>query len=438
MRLPEPVRVCIDALEKAGYPTYAVGGCVRDSYLGLAPHDYDLCTAATPEQIKAVFSGYSLVLAGEKHGTIGVIADQEVYEITTFRTEGDYQDRRHPDWVEFVADVKEDLLRRDFTVNAMAWSPLRGYADPWGGRQDLDNRILRAVGDPEKRFSEDALRILRGVRFAVTYNLQPEEKTLDAMIRLAPTMEKLARERVFTELCKLLPRITAQQLKRYAPILLAVVPELEETVGLDQKNRHHIHDVFTHTAQVVEHVPEDLALRWAALLHDVGKPACFTLDAEGEGHFHGHAKVSAAMAEEALYRLRAPTALREQVVQLIGQHMTLLTPDKKLLRRRLGKLGTQIVEKLLILQKADHGATCPGRSDGPDFDQIEEMLLQIRQEQACLTVKDLSVDGHDLMALGYAPGPALGKELEKLLQLVQDEALPNQRETLLEQATRDK
>ena len=239
MKLPEYVLRCLEALESAGYPCYAVGGCVRDAVLGQTPHDFDLCTRATPEQIKAVFAEKKLILAGEKHGTVGVITEEGVVEITTFRTEGRYLDNRHPDSVTFVQDIEEDLARRDFTVNAMAWSPSRGFADPFGGREDLKNKVLRAVGDPEARFREDSLRILRGMRFAVRFGLEPEAATMEAMEKLAPLMENLARERVFDELCKLLPLVTARDLIRFVPILTAVIPELKPLVGFEQHNHHH-------------------------------------------------------------------------------------------------------------------------------------------------------------------------------------------------------
>ena len=217
MKLPGSVENCVRRLEEAGFSAYAVGGCVRDALLGIEPHDYDLCTAASPEQIQAVFENEKLVLAGVKHGTVGVVTSGGVVEITTFRTEGGYADSRHPDWVKFVGLVEEDLARRDFTVNAMAWSPSRGLADPFGGQADLKAKVLRAVGDPETRFREDALRILRGVRFAVRFGLTVEPKTESAMFRLAPLMDKLARERVFDELCKLLPLVTAADLLHFAP-----------------------------------------------------------------------------------------------------------------------------------------------------------------------------------------------------------------------------
>lgn len=219
MLIPEAARRCLDALEQAGFAAYLVGGCVRDAYLGLTPQDYDLCTSALPEQTEAVFADQNLVLAGKKHGTVGVVTDSGVIEITTFRTEGDYADNRHPQWVRFVAHIEDDLARRDFTVNAMAYSPKRGFADPFGGRADLDAGILRAVGDPSARFEEDALRILRGVRFSVKYRLTPQPQTLEAMFRLAPLMGNLARERVFEELSKLLLYLSAEDLLLFAPIL---------------------------------------------------------------------------------------------------------------------------------------------------------------------------------------------------------------------------
>ena len=429
MVVPGYVAACIDALENAGYAAYAVGGCVRDSLLGLTPHDYDLCTDALPEQTEAVCSGCRLVLAGKKHGTVGVVTDGGVVEITTFRTEGGYRDNRHPEWVEFVSNIEEDLARRDFTVNAMAWSPKRGFADPYGGQADLKNHILRAVGDPATRFQEDSLRILRGVRFAVRYRLDPDPETENAMIRLAQMMDNLARERVFDELCKLLPLVKAPDLLRFAPILGAVIPELKPCFGFDQRCRHHAFDLFTHIARVVEGVPSDLPLRWAALLHDVGKPDCFTLDEQGQGHFYGHAQRGADMAEGILRRLKAPTALRERVVFLISKHMTPLEPDRRLLRRRLSQYGMDGTRQLLALQIADTDAT--GITKGASrFAGIGALLDLLQAEDACLTVRDLAVNGHDLMALGIT-GRSIGSTLSRLLELVLEETVPNERTALL-------
>ena len=431
MHLPEHILACLDALETAGFEARVVGGCVRDACLGLTPHDYDICTSALPEETEAVFDGQKLVLAGKKHGTIGVFTAGEVVEITTFRTEGDYRDNRHPEWVEFVTDIEKDLSRRDFTINAMAYSPKRGFADPFGGQEDLINHILRAVGTPARRFQEDSLRILRGVRFAVRFGLTLEKATEDAMISQAHLMDHLARERVYEELCKLLPVMTAGDLIRFAPVITQVIPELAPLVGYDQKNHHHIHDLYTHTALVVQHCPGDLTLRWAALLHDIGKIQTMTMGDDGQAHYHGHAAASAELADGILRRLKAPTALREQAVTLIAKHMTLPQPDKKYLRRHLGRLGWETMELLLQLQEADTLATGTGHeAELALFSEIHGILEEIRSENACLSLRDLAVNGHDLMALGYQ-GKAIGQTLSQLLNLVLEEQCENTREALL-------
>lgn len=431
MFLPENIQNCIDLLENAGFAAYAVGGCVRDACLGLTPHDYDLCTNALPEQTEAVFRDYRLVLAGEKHGTVTVITGGGPVEITTFRTEGGYRDNRHPDWVKFVPDIEGDLARRDFTINAMAYSPKRGFSDPFGGREDLKNHILRSVGDPVSRFREDSLRILRGVRFAARFGLTPEENTLNAMLSQRHLMEHLARERVFDELCKLLLAAKAEDITRFARILAAVIPELAPMIGFDQHSPHHAYDLITHTAYVVEGVPATLPLRWAALLHDTGKVTTFTRDATGRGHFYGHARDSAAMADTILLRLKAPTALREEVVTLIGRHMTRLQPERKWLRRQVSKFGFPMVEAMLSLQEADMGSKGTGEDDGSAvFSEVRELLAELKAEDACLGLKDLAVNGNDLMALGYR-GKAIGTCLNALLEQVVDERLPNEKKALL-------
>lgn len=433
MHLPENVTYCMSLLESAGYKAYAVGGCVRDHLLGLKPHDYDLCTSATPDQIAEVFASCQLVRSGEKHGTIGVVLEGQVYEITTFRTEGTYSDGRHPDSVEFVTDLKSDLARRDFTINAMAYAPRGGYVDPFGGRQDLENKMLQAVGDPVTRFREDALRILRGVRFALRFQLTPEEETLKAMLQLAPTMEQLASERIYAELTGILPLLTAETIKLYAPILTQVIPELKACMDFNQHSRHHAYDVYTHTAHVTEATPDNFVLRLAALLHDIGKPVVFHQDEDGSGHFPEHARVGAEMADAILQRLKAPNRIREQVVFLIAHHMTPFEPDRTLLRRRLSQYGNENCRLLLALQKADF-CSKGVLEEGPDFDAIETMLEELIQESGCLQAKDLTINGHDLLALGYAPGPKLGQAMQTILQLVVDEVIPNEKEALLEKA----
>lgn len=439
MALPRQVQQCIDTLENNGHAAYVVGGCVRDHLLGLRPHDYDLCTDATPSEICALFGDYSLVRNGEKHGTVGVVIDSQVYEITTFRMEGAYSDNRHPDNVIFVRSIEEDLSRRDFTVNAMAYSPTRGYADPYNGQQDLKNKILRTVGKSELRFQEDALRILRGVRFAIRFRLTPEEDTLRAMVSCASLMDNLAKERIFTELCAILPLATAADLIQYAPILTRVIPELKQCVNFHQNNPHHIHDVYTHTAHVVETVPPETVIRLAALFHDIGKPSAYTVDQEGIGHFYGHAKISTQLASQVLTRLKAPNVLREQVLFLVENHMTLFEPDKKLLRRKLSKYGLENALLLMKLQKADLIATgTASESALALYDQLDDLVSQIRAEDSCLSVKDLAVNGADLIAMGMAAGPQLGHCLEHLLEQVLDEQLPNEKTALLDAADRYK
>ena len=433
MYLPEHVASCISALEKAGFSAYVVGGCVRDALLGLTPCDYDMCTAAMPEQTEAVFADRQLVRSGKMHGTVGVVTEGKVVQITTYRTGGDCRDNRHPERAAFVPEVEKELARRDFTVNAMAYSPDLGYIDPFGGSSDLVYGILRTVGKPKARFREDALRILRGVRFALRFRLTPDPDTLKAMLRQAPSVNYLAGERIFSELCGILPLVTAKSLQTYAPIVTQVIPELKRCLNFNQYSPHHAYDVYTHTAHVTEAVAPHLALRLAALLHDVGKPVVFYRDAAGAGHFPDHARESAMLADQILRRLKAPNELREQVVFLVGHHMTPFQADRKLLRRRLSKYGEENCRLLLLLQKADF-CSKGVQGEGPDYDAIEQMLDEILREDPCLQIKDLAVGGRELMELGYEPGPKLGQALESLLLLVVDEVIANEPEALLEKA----
>ncbi|MBQ6889585.1 MAG: HD domain-containing protein [Oscillospiraceae bacterium] len=438
MKLPQSVTNCIAALEQAGFEAWCVGGCVRDYLLGLAPQDFDLCTDATPEEMHRVFAPYPLVTAGEKHGTVGVIFGKEVVEITTYRCDGAYSDSRHPDQVTFVRSLKEDLARRDFTVNAMAYSPSQGLRDPFGGQADLAKGLLRAVGNAAARFQEDALRILRGMRFAAKLGLRVEKATFQAMLQEKGRLDSLARERVFSELTKLLLAAKAEDLLQFSPMIVQVIPELEVAMGFDQHSPHHAYDIYTHICHVVEASPKETVLRWAALLHDVGKAATYAPDETGRGHFYGHAKVGAAMAEEILLRLKAPTDLRTQVCQLISRHMTLLEPDKKLLRRRLSQYGVEGVQNLLALQKADFGSKgVIGDDPDPGFGEIARLIEELLAEDACLSLKDLAVTGSDLMALGFRPGKALGDCLNKLLAAVLDEQAPNEKEALLALAQKE-
>ena len=425
MYIPSTVLELMNRLEDAGFECYCVGGCVRDHLMGIQPHDYDCCTSATPEEMQQIFVGRQLVLAGLKHGTVAVVTEDGIVEITTYRTEGGYADSRHPDWVRFVRNLREDLARRDFTVNAMAYSPRRGLSDPFGGQEDLQNGILRAVGDPDLRFREDALRILRGLRFAARFGFRLEENTRQAMDRQIAGLDALARERVMTELEGFLLAAKAADLQNAANILCRCIPELAPTVGFQQHSRHHIHDVFGHTAAVVEAAPPTTTLRLAALLHDISKPSVFTLDEAGEGHFFGHAARSAEIADEILHRLKASNALREEVNFLVKHHMDLYSAEEKTARRLLSRHGLERMERLLDLQTADMG----GRSK--ELESLRQMLRTLAEKEGSLTLKTLAVKGADLMALGIPPGPELGKTLNRILEKVLAGELPNDREAIL-------
>ena len=428
MYIPNSVLELIHQLEEAGFETWVVGGCVRDHLMGNVPHDYDCCTAAEPEQMQALFADRQLVLAGLKHGTVGVVTEDGVVEITTFRTEGGYLDSRHPDWVKFVRDVKEDLARRDFTVNAMAYSPRRGLCDPFGGQADLKNGLLRAVGDPVLRFREDALRILRGLRFAARFGFQIEEATRTAMHTEIAGLDTLARERVLTELEGFLLAATARDILDGAELLCRIIPELAPQLGFDQKNPHHEHDIFTHTAMVVERAPKEPVLRMAALLHDLGKADTFFLDEKGVGHFYGHAGLGAKMAEDILRRLKCSNALRDEVTWLIAHHMDRFPCEEKSARRCLSKHGLPRMERLTRLQMADFG----GKVDDGDLDEWLRLLREVDAREGALTLKTLAVKGQDLIGLGIAPGKQVGELLNRLLSMVLAGELPNQREALLE------
>ena len=432
MVLPEQIEACVRALEDAGFAAYLVGGCVRDSLLGITPHDYDVCTAALPEQTSAVFRHIPQDFTGIKHGTVKLFAPGEEIEITTFRREGDYRDNRHPDWVAFVPDVREDLARRDFTVNAIAWSPTRDFADPFGGIADLKAGVLRCVGEPETRFREDALRILRGMRFAARFGFSVEEETLAAMIALAPLTDSLARERVYEELSGFLLKAGVEDLLRFAPILSQVIPELAPTVGFRQHSPHHAYDVFTHTAYVTAAVPADLALRWAALLHDIGKVPCFTQDETGRGHFKGHAQAGARMADTVLQRLRAPAGVREEAVWLIEHHMSVLQPEETMLRRWLSRYGREKLERMFCLQEADmRGKGTSEHEHSSRYPRLRALLEQLDAREGRITLKSLAVKGGDLMELGLR-GRQIGDCLNDLLEQVLSGTLPNEKAALLQ------
>ena len=418
--IPAAASRLLGALRRAGFEAYVVGGCVRDSLLGRTPGDWDICTSARPEQVRTVFSAYRQILTGEKHGTVAVIVGGTPYEITTYRVDGQYHDSRHPDAVQFVPQVQPDLARRDFTINAMAYNEAEGLVDPFGGQKDLQNGLLRAVGEPQQRFTEDALRILRLYRFAARFGFALDAATARAARQLAPHLDCISAERIQEELAKLL---TAPQPGAYLePAVLAVVlPELTPA-ALDAAK------------PVVDACPageKNLPVRWAALLHDVGKPPCFSLGPDGVGHFYGHAAKSTELAEGILTRLRFDTAGRTRIMQLIRYHDLPIAPEAKPIRRLMNKLGVETVRQLFELHIADtcgQSAICAGRVE--TYRQAERVLDELLAADACFSLKDLAVNGDDLLALGLR-GRAVGAALQACLDAVMDETLPNDRAALL-------
>lgn len=431
MEIPKYVGAVLQALESAGCEAWCVGGCVRDALSGRLPEDWDVATAARPEETLAVFGSRALP-TGLRHGTVTVKTEGGPVEVTTYRIDGAYRDHRRPESVAFTGSLEEDLRRRDFTVNAMAWS-LRGeLRDPWGGQEDLRRGILRCVGDPDRRFQEDALRILRGLRFAAVLGLEIEPGTAEALRRNREGLRDIAPERIQAELFKLLPGRKAAEVLRGLPEVFGVFwPELLEMVGFDQRNRHHCYDVWEHTLHALKEAEGDPALRYAALLHDIGKPPTFTLDENGVGHFYGHASASCHLAEEMLRRLKFSNEFRERVVRLIRWHDREIPRTDRGVRRALRLLGKEELRLLLALKRADNLAQAPAYHGRQlEIRKGEAILDRLLAEDACVSLRQLAVNGNDLLDLGFR-GPDVGRVLKELLNKVVDGELPNERESLL-------
>lgn len=431
MEIPGNVRAVLKTLEAAGHEAWCVGGCVRDSLLGRTPVDWDVAASALPEETLEAFGSRALP-TGLKHGTVTVKTESGPVEVTTYRIDGTYRDHRRPESVAFTRSLDEDLGRRDFTVNAMALNLQGALRDPFGGREDLRRRILRCVGDPDRRFQEDALRILRGLRFAAALGLEIEPGTAAAIRRNREGLADVAAERIQTEFFKLLPGKRAAEILRGYPEVFGVFwPELLPMVGFDQRNRHHCYDVWEHTLHALAAVPEDLVLRCTMLLHDVGKPDCFTLDEAGVGHFYGHPAVSRELADRMLRRLKCGTEFRETVVRLVEWHDRDIPRTDKSIRRALRILGERDLRRLILVKRADNFGQAPAYWDRQkELDKAEEILDRLLAEDACFSLKQLAVNGRDLLALGLS-GPAVGAALEELLGKVMDGTLPNEREALL-------
>lgn len=433
LELPPQVNTALALLNGAGFEAFLVGGAVRDYARGHDPaQDWDITTNARPEQVKAVFSSHRLIETGLQHGTVTVLLDHMPLEITTYRVDGAYSDHRRPDAVHFTGSLREDLARRDFTMNALAYHPAVGLVDLVGGQADLAQGLIRCVGDPDRRFQEDGLRMLRALRFSATLELTIESHTGAAIHRNRALLDHIAAERVQVELTKLLCGARpAEVLRDFADVIAVPLPELVPLFGFDQRNPHHDKDVWEHTLAVVTNSPPDPVLRWAALLHDVGKPACFSLDTEGVGHFYGHAATSAALAEDILTRLKFDNGSKTRILQLVRHHDAPLAADPKAVKRLLNRHGPETVRQLIALHRADtlgQAALCLPRL--ATLDQVSALAEALLQEEACFSLRDLAVNGRDLLALGLR-GAAIGQALQLCLEAVMDEQVPNARGPLL-------
>ena len=421
----------LDQLEQAGHRAVLVGGCVRDHLLNRPLHDYDGATSALPEQILSACSQFRCLETGIKHGTVTVLSDGLPVEVTTFRTETGYSDHRHPDQVSFTSELELDLARRDFTINAMAWSR-DGLVDFYGGQQDLDSKLIRCVGDPDRRFEEDALRLLRGLRLAAQLEFSIHPDTARAIHRHARDLSHVAWERICAEFLRLICSPGAGDiLLSFPDVICQIIPELEPCIGFDQRNPHHCYDVYTHSVKALEAVPPTPVLRLAALLHDVGKPATFSLDESGTGHFYGHPKISVQLAEQALLRLRLDNTSRDEILTLIARHDLQVEPTRQWTGRWLSRLGEKTFFHLLDLKRGDRSACAIPTPPDPDpLVEAEQLARNLLAEQACLSLKDLAVNGRDCISAGLQ-GKEIGDTLQRLLELVAENCLPNTRERLL-------
>ena len=435
--IPQHALTVVERLERYGYEAYVVGGCVRDSLMGRCPKDWDVCTNALPEEVLRVFKRFHVIKTGLQHGTVTVMVDKQPVEVTTFRIDGNYTDNRHPDSVNFVSRVEEDLARRDFTINAMAYNPARGLVDAFGGQEDLQARIIRCVGEPDARFNEDGLRILRALRFAARYDFGIETETAFSMHRNRHLLENVSVERIFSELKGILAgEGVLGMMQAFPDIFSVIIPELAPAVGFEQHNPHHCYDVWTHTAHAVQAAPADEVLRLALLLHDIAKPATFTMGEDGKGHFYSHGEKGAEMARDIMLHLKSDTATLQTVVTLVREHDSMLPTTAPGMRRLIGRMGVETIRQLMEVKQADMAAQSTHERPQKQATLREARLLleDVLDEAPAFTVGDLKVNGRDLMELGVKPGPAMGDILKTLLTEVQDELLPHTREAQLARA----
>ena len=438
IKLPSGVKFILDTLAAQGKEAYIVGGCVRDAYLGKSPHDWDICTSALPEETTTIFTqaGYKVIPTGIQHGTVTVRIKDKGYEVTTFREDGDYSDGRHPDSVKFVRSLQNDLARRDFTMNAMAYSPATGLIDPFNGRKDIRNKVIRCVGRPEVRFCEDALRIMRAVRFAAVTGFVLEDSTRYEAWSLASCLEEVAWERKQKELVALLQgEYAGMALRKYKDILAWVIPEIRPSFGFTQNNPYHVYDVWEHTVHAVEEAPaQDVIVRLALLLHDIGKPLCYEEDENGVGHFLGHGEVSQKIARQVLARLRFDADTVETVSELVGIHDRRFEATPKAVRKFMGQIGPEQYFRFLEVRAGDIQAQAPELVDSriEKVERLRQIGQEVLAEKQCISLRDLAVNGHDLIAAGMKSGPEMGRVLSTLLDRVIEDPALNEKNTLLE------
>ena len=431
--LPDPLKRVLKRIEEHGFEAYVVGGAVRDILLSKTPDDFDVTTSATPEELLEIFGESNWHPTGIRHGTVTIVEDGFPVEITTFRVDGDYTDSRHPDEVRFTRSLKEDVMRRDFTINAMALGEDGRIIDYCDGIADLYAGKIRTVGDPKKRFEEDALRILRGLRFSAELGFSIEEETSKEILRQKEALCHLSVERIWKEFSRLLcGAYCVPVLRKYFDVFTVFIPEIRPMKGFEQHNPHHIYDVWEHTLVSILSIRPELILRLTMLLHDIGKPACFEMDDEGVGHFRGHMKISAEMADVILHRLKVDTQTRETTILLIKAHDVAMMPvTLRMVRRRLAQYGEENLRRLLEVKRADtlaHSSQSAYRLK--ELQNFENLLDQAIQEKMCFSYADLEITGKDLIGLGIPAGPVIGKVKKQLLDEVIDGNLKNEKEAL--------
>lgn len=439
--IPAAAKRIIHLLELDGYSAYVVGGCVRDKLLNKPPHDWDICTSAKPETVCDLLEQFHIrnTKTGLRHGTITAHYGMFDYEITTFRIDGEYSDNRRPDNVEFTDNLFVDLSRRDFTINAMALDADSSIYDPFNGLSDLKLGIIRCVGNPDERFNEDALRIMRALRFAATYGFKIEEKTSAAIHRNKNLLKNIAAERIQSELCKMLcGEGILDILLEYKDVMAVIIPEFEPCIGFEQNNPYHMYDVYDHIAHAVDNYEgNDISIKMALLLHDIGKPECYTEDHNG-GHFHGHSVPSMGIAKDVMERLRFDTKTKDEVVDLVLYHDSDIYPGVKSVKRWLNKIGPEMLDRLLDVKLADiraHSSINQSERIGIIID-ISDIAAEIEQDQQCFTLKDLAINGYVIMELGVPSGPKVGEVLNYLLDKVLDDVIENDYDALVEEAER--